>query len=238
MSWFESVEKAWLVWLLSVVATFLITLWSMHRVRMAGLRRIVREEDGAAYSLSIVMVVPIYLYLVCLILETTLMLSAKIGTVYSAYSGARAAAVWSSAANSAQAREHIEQASRQAFVPFASGTMAPKQIGNETARERRYLEGYAAYAKDPAARSYLAKKYRHAQQAVKVTTNGPPASWNSDITVTVEYQFPFNVPGIGMILGSKGPDGRFVSTIRTTATLQNEGPQNDEQKLGIDYASP
>jgi Flp pilus assembly protein TadG len=223
---------------LSVVVTFSITFWSINRLRLTGLKRIVREEDGAAYSISLVMVVPIYLYLVCLILETTLMLSAKIGTVYAAYSGARAAAVWSSAANPAQAREHIEQASRQAFVPFASGTMAPKEMGNETAQERRFLDSYTAYAKAPAARAYLAKKYRHSQQAVNVTTNGPPASWDSDITVTVEYQFPFNVPGIGLIMGTKSADGRFVSTIRTTATLQNEGPQNDKQKLGIDYASP
>lgn len=238
MNMLESVEAVWLVWALSVVSVFCMTLWGLSRIRARGLRRVACKEDGAAYSLSIVMVIPVYLYLIALILETSLMLSAKIGTVYAAYSGARAAAVWSTAANSGAARRHIEQASRQAFVPFASGTMAPRSLGNETARERRFLEAYEAYAQTPAARGYVAKKYRHAQQAVKVTSNAPPAAWDSDIAVTVEYDYPFNVPGIGVILGRKSADGRYVSTIRTTATLQNEGPQNDQQKLGIEYASP
>ena len=61
------------------------------------LRRLAVEEDGAAYTLSYVMVIPVYALLICLIIETCLMLTAKLGTVYAGYAAARSASVWSSA---------------------------------------------------------------------------------------------------------------------------------------------
>ena len=40
--------------------------------------RILRDEEGAAYTLSYVMVIPVFLLLMCVIVETTLFMTAKI----------------------------------------------------------------------------------------------------------------------------------------------------------------
>ncbi len=61
------------------------------------MRQLVFDEDGAAYTLSYVMVIPVYALLICLIIESVLMMTAKLGTVYAAFAAARTASVWSSA---------------------------------------------------------------------------------------------------------------------------------------------
>ena len=68
-----------------------------RRCRAWGsLRRFAHDEEGAAYSLSFVMVIPIYGALDVLDHRRTLILTAKLGTVYAAYAAARTASVWSS----------------------------------------------------------------------------------------------------------------------------------------------
>ncbi len=52
------------------------------------LQKLNRGEEGGAYTLSYVMVIPLLMLLVCAIVETTLMMSAKLGTVYAAYAAA------------------------------------------------------------------------------------------------------------------------------------------------------
>jgi len=65
------------------------------------------------------MVMPIYILLLCLVIETTMGLIAKIGTVYSAYAAARNAIVYSSI-DPASADERARHAAVRAMVPFAS----------------------------------------------------------------------------------------------------------------------
>src|SRR6185437_5924062 len=87
----------------------------------AGVRHFIADENGAAYTLSYVMVIPVYAILICMIIETVLMLSAKLGTVYAAYSAARTASVWSSATTWDKTLAKAKQAAVQSMVPFASG---------------------------------------------------------------------------------------------------------------------
>lgn len=202
------------------------------------LKRIAFDEDGGAYTLSYVMVVPFVMLFMCLIVETTLMMSAKLGTVYSAFAGARVASVWSSATSWDQTEERIEQAAIRAFVPFASGSSAgpnSDEVNDAEADIERYYEAYSEYVDDPVSEIYVRKKYKNTLSSLTVTTHGPPASWNSDITVTVKYESPFRVPGIGRLLGEEGDNGDYYFPLETKVTLQNEGPQNDEQELGIGY---
>lgn len=199
-------------------------------------RALVRDEDGGAYTLSYVMVIPILMLLVCVIVETTLMMSAKVGTVYAAYSGARTAVVWSSASqNWSAAEDRIEHAAIKSFVPFAGGS-GTKSNGAEPAELSEYVRAYTAFAKnDPVSESYVKNKYRNASERLTVTTNGPPRSADGDIEVTVEYRFKFNIPGIGKLLGEQGEDGDYYFLLESTAKLQNEGPKNSRQELGIGY---
>lgn len=195
--------------------------------------RIATNEDGGAYTLSYVMVVPFVMLFVCLVVETTLMLSAKVGTVYAAYAGARVGSVWSSATDWQSAEERIELAAVKAFVPFASGS-SDGEAGSAVGVDR-YYTSYSEYVDDPVSEKYVRKKYANASSKLKVKTDGPPARWDSDITVTVTYESPFRVPGIGRLLGESGGGGRYYFPLESSVTLRNEGPQNARQELGIGY---
>jgi Flp pilus assembly protein TadG len=197
------------------------------------LHHLITDEEGGAYTLSYVMVIPILMLLICLTIETTLLMSAKVGTSWSAYASARTAIVWASATeNWSDAENKIEEAAVQAFVPFSTGMGAK---GTAPDRATDYAKSYAEFADKPAASAYIKNKYANANERLKVTINGgKPASHDADITVTVEYRFRFNIPGIGKLIGEKDGDG-YSFPVKSTATLQNEGPKNDQQALGIGY---
>lgn len=210
-----------------------------HRDRAPSLRRLVRDEDGAAYTLSYVMVVPVYALLICLIIETCLMLTAKLGTVYSAYAAARTASVWSSATTWEKTMDKAKRSAFKTMTPFASGTQPaivtaptdPQVAGDAVI----YWGASKAFANQPVAFKYLLSKYYYASRHVTVSIEGPPAEWNSNITAKVSYEFPFNVPGIGRILGHRGLGGVYYYTLTSEATIPNEAPQNGTNSIGIGY---
>jgi Flp pilus assembly protein TadG len=207
----------------------------------ADLRRFANDEEGAAYSLSFVMVIPIYALLMCLIIEAALILTAKLGTVYAAYAAARTASVWSSHTTWEKTMEKSQRSALKTMVPFASGTQslsasAPPLTADTAVNGLNYWIAYQAYANKPQSNKYLASKYGYASRNVKVTIEGPPETSDSPITAKVTYQFPFNIPLIARILGDKGPDGYFFN-ISSTATIPNEGPQDDRKTIGIGYGT-
>lgn len=216
----------------------------LNRRRCQRSRMVPRGERGAAYTLSYVMVVPILAWLMCLIGESVVMMTAKLGTNYAAFAGARTAAVWSSATTWARVQEKSRDAAIQAFVPFASGVHAVSpldagKIGSVLARPKtaKFILANKEYSSESTSAKYLTKKYVHSHLNVKLTLDGPPGSWNAPIKATAEYRYPFQVPGIGRLLGKRGLDGRYYFTLRSTVVLPNEGPQNSSQTLGIGYGS-
>ena len=219
----------------------LTTLLNRRGRGWAGLRRFANDEEGAAYSLSFVMVIPIYALLMCLIIEAALILTAKLGTVYSAYAAARTAAVWSSHTTWEKTLEKSERSAFKTMVPFASGTQslsasAPPLNAETAANGLNYWIAYQAYANKPQSNKYLASKFGYASRNVKVRIEGPLEKSDSPITAKVTYQFPFSIPLIGRILGDEGPDGYFFN-ISSTATIPNEGPQDDRKTIGIGYGT-
>ena len=115
------------------------------------------------------------------------------------------------------------------MTPFASGTQ-PQPFGlpaDSHAGLRCVHRRLRSVREKTVSETYLLTKYVYAKRHVKVTIDGPPATWNADITAKVTYEFPFNVPGIGRMLGRKGWDGRYYFSITSQATIPNEGPQNE-----------
>jgi Flp pilus assembly protein TadG len=213
---------------------------SLNRRRRGIIARFARDEEGAAYSLSFVMVIPIYALLICLIIEGALILTAKLGTVYAAFAAARTASVWSSHTTWEKTEEKAQKAALQAMVPFASGTQdflsnVPDDA-DTVADGAIYIAAYNVFAKDAQSTKYLASKYGYASRNVKVEIEGPPTSSDAPIVAKVTYQFPFNIPGIARILGDKGPDGYFFN-ISSTATIPNEGPRDNRKTIGIGYGT-
>jgi len=186
------------------------------------------------------MVIPLLALLICLIIEGTLILTAKMGTVYSAYAAARTASVWSSHTTWEKTMEKSKVSALKTRVPFASGTQSIRSnlpTDSETiANGATYWTAYKVFTKNPESNKYVAAKYLYASRNVKVTIEGPPKKSDSPITAKVTYQFPFNIPGIARILGDKGPDGYFFN-ISSTVTIPNEGPQDDQKTIGIGYGT-
>ena len=202
-----------------------------------NISNLIRDEDGGAYTLSYMMAIPVLALLLCVIVETTLMMSAKVGTVYAAYSGARTGVVWSSASRSrSDADDRIREAAIKSFVPFASSTKASGGSVT-TVDSAKYAKSYAEFAKTPVAKGYVQSKFENAASLIKVTSSGSPSKFDSPMTVTVEYRFQFRLPGIGKLFGEVGPNGDYYVPLESTVTLQNEGPQNSSQTLGIGYGT-
>ena len=100
----------------------------------------------------------------------------------------------------------------------------------------KYVGVYIAYAEKPESKKYVAAKYAYASRNVEVKIEGPPEKSDTPITAKVTYHFPFNIPGIARILCDKGPDGYFFN-ISSTATIPNEGPQDNRKTIGIGYGT-
>jgi hypothetical protein len=217
-----------------------------RRTLLASLRRLALDEDGLAYTLSYVMVIPMYALLICTIVEMALMLTCKLGTVYAAYAAARSASVWASATEWEKAQEKAQTAAIQAMVPFASGTQPlvdptapnaiPDDVAGAVADAGLYTTAYLLYAKKPVSIEYLGKKYAYAVLNTTVEFEGPPEDWKSEIKAKVTYRFPFNVPGVGRIIGKKNLlNGRYFFEISSIVSLPNEGPQSEDGTIGIGY---
>ncbi|MBL8798566.1 MAG: hypothetical protein JNM56_32015, partial [Planctomycetia bacterium] len=225
--YFASVEHIWLLWLSGLVLLAVLTCRALRGCRWSACQNfLLAEEEGAAYSLAYVMTFPIYLALVCGVIETSLILVVKIGTVYAAYASARSAVVWSSAEPANQRQTRAERAMVHALTPFASSNSLHASRagvgGQMPAGAREYAEAYRKYARKsqdgsflalfkPGAdwnsggggslEQYLIAKYRFAKRSgrLRLDPPGTPA-WNADITATVTYDYPFNILGVGRLL--------------------------------------
>lgn len=210
------------------------------RTASRSIHRFNNDEVGAAYTLSFVMVMPIYALLMCLIIETALMMTAKLGTVYASFAAARSATVWSSSTSWESTEKKAKLAAVKSMIPFASGTQSLfSSVPTSSTAYRdlpKFMLANEAYAEKPAARKYLMAKYGYAYRNVDVKIDRPTSGSNVPITVTVTYRFPFNVPGIGRLIGERGVDGYYF-TITSKATIPSEDPRDNRKTIGIGYGT-
>lgn len=227
------------IWLISAMLCVAITWQAKRTSSWRQLRSLHRDERGGAYTLSYVMVIPIYLIAFCFVVETTFMLIAKLGTNYASFAAARTAIVWLPFGG----EEKIDAAAKQAFVPFASGLrpVPPGSMSKESKGRQEYLNAYQEYCGKIGApadyMNFIGRKYDYAHSAISTSTEviDHKEKWDEDIAVTVNYEFPFSVPIVGRLMGRHKSGDLFVYDIQSTSTLQIENPQNDEKKLGINY---
>jgi hypothetical protein len=187
---------------------------------------------------------------VCLVIESTLILVAKMGSVYAAYAGARAQIVWQTA-NPNQVQLRTQQAVAQAMAPFASGNSnhASGTIIPVNSQHIAYEQAYHQFQPTaPGSATYIRAKYLYAWKNIVTTLQTAPdnPSANDNLTVTFTYEAPIHTPIIGRLIGSASRFGSYrVYQITSTATLQNEGSKATDvntskslpKSLGIDYQS-
>jgi len=221
---------------------------------ISGLRRFGRRQEGAGYSTSFIIILPIYVFIIAFTFEFMSTLLAKTGTVHMSLMAARAAIVHLAVERpSDRPTDFIpkiaQEKARKAAVIAATSTVAggfdpavKKSASSKEARE--YLQAYRDYValagiKSPVSEAYILKKYASAEKRtdVKLTlsrTNGssPNEPWKQSLTATIIYDMPFRLPFIGRCIGGKSKDGAVVKTIISQTTLGVECPQNDSGYLG------
>lgn len=239
----ESVLPIWCIWLASMVVLTAVIQRSTRNLRWRDFQKLLRDECGSAYTLSYVLCFPLYMLLICLIIEASLVLIVKIGTIYAAYASGRTAIVWLNAAPDL-ANKKIRQAACNAMTPFSSSNSTHlARLGGVSGLNWttgfQLNAAYRLYAqKARATSSYLRAKADLAAAATKVSWNPEKPVENQDVTLTLTYRMPLHIPGAARVLGY--PDG--VYPIQTTVVLQNEGAkrvpgQDPRFPMGIHYRS-
>jgi Flp pilus assembly protein TadG len=207
-----------------------------YEVERRSLRRLAIDEHGAAYTISYVMVIPVLMWLFCMIIECAIIANTKLGTVYAAYAAARTATVWLPATNAENANAKAQLAGVKAMAPFASGMRAGKIEPLPSADASAFLSAYHAYSTKTIQDKYVVNKFIYAEKHVRVQVEKPSSSVDN-IKVTLTYEYPFMIPGVGRLLGKQGEDKNFYYPISTTVELTNEAPQEDVGTIGIGYGT-
>lgn len=222
------------------------------------LRQLYRSEEGAAYTVSVALTLPLFSMLIALFVEGTMLAIGQLGVSYAAFSGARSASVWYGADVSIDvAAQQVKRAVFNDAVAFVSGDPrwdAPGSSSGDGNDAEALAQQFAEWSGDPwSMRDKVAAKRRHAAAAVKVDDSiyhslsaNPNAAVPSEASVTVTYACPIVVPFMGPILGepTAGPGGPSYSrTLTATATFEVERPTHEsngaksprEHSLGIRY---
>lgn len=250
----SGVEEIWLIWGIACLLLAIVTRFLFRTVRVWNTWRLFHEERGAAYTLGIVLLLPFYTLLMATVVDCTLLLVVKTGTAYAAFTAARAAAVWHPESNfpppqapdSIPAEAKIRQVSLaaiRAMWPFASGSRDHQSGGPGAFLCRpedleRAIAGRRGYSKGAESEDYLKRKWQYAAKATQVDINCDSTAFNAKYTVTVTYEAPIHLPGVGRLLGrrSKLPGASYFSrAIVSSAIIEREGAKSQNQSLGIRY---
>jgi len=216
-----------------------VTLSCVVRRRARPLRHPAVDESGASYTLGLTLVTPVYTLLIAVIVECTLMAVVKLGTMYAAYAAGRSAMVWLTA--EPPRPDKVQLAAAQAMTPFSSSNHADKVPGANRPSQpagEAYFAAYCRFANARQSAEYATQKHRYAALATFTSIERQTSAPGSPITVTVEYEAPLHLPGVGRIFGRRAPwpGAQFYTRrIGSTITLDLEPALADEGRLGLGY---
>lgn len=240
---FRSVEWVWLLWLGSLAVLVMIHRRAGRGAQRISLLQLHRDESGAAYSLAYVLTMPVYVWFVCMVIETTLVLISKLGTTYAAYAAARCNVVYHSLDPSG-AEQRVRRVAVEALVPFASSSRLHADGPTGFASQFDVAEYESAYRRfapgSHVSSAILRAKYFYADKAVRVQSRKLSSEPNGLLETKVTFEVPLYMPLAGKLLGKRSPWGGsyFVMDISATVQLPDEQPRSADGKLGIQYGPP
>lgn len=252
-----SIEDVWAVWLISICCLAGLIARSLSRMQWTSFKQFFMAEEGASYIFSYMLAFPIYLLLVCFVIQSTMIIITKIGVMHAAHMAARSAVVWRSAnpfslsAGKKLAQDKADAAAVMAIAPYASGLKGHRQmylydLSGAQARALKALPKALIYKnlynkvlshpEAPADLDYVGRKFVYAAAMTSVKLTEKSRAFNGELTAEVSYSMPIHIPGAGRIMGQlhwtrKG----YYRVIRAKATLPLETPESDDQLLGIGY---
>jgi hypothetical protein len=231
---FESVAPIWVHWALAG-AVLMVLAWRARQVPEPG--RCWDPEGGFDYTVNLVATLPALVLLLCLALETTMILTTKLGTAYAAYASARSGLVWE-LHGPLETQRKAEQAAVLAMAPFSSGLLGVHSQADDSARQAAsdYAAAYRAATQGPIIQPYLVAQYL---RATRSTTVDLRAISESTLTARVAYRYPFRFRILGYLLAdSVDPEtGEWSRMIATTAHLTRQEALDGPRPLGIPYQS-
>lgn len=249
----HGMELVWLALLGGAAVVVAGLIQAFRHFRIPSLAQVRDEEDGASYMLSYVMVIPFYLLFVCLVVEATFLLVAKIGTLYAAHAAARSAVVWQWAQPANLRDSRTNQAVFTAMAPFspsarryfdrAAPAGALQQASEWVYAYRMSAAGAVAqagprrpYTRTEESPQQLMQHYLVASVRTTCRIEIDRTRPDGNVRCTITYRAPLYIPGSARILD---PDGRwpYEYPITSVATLPAEGPYTQTGTLGIDYQS-
>jgi len=231
---FETVAPIWVLWATAGAALMVLA----RRARQVpGPGRVRDPEGGFDYTVNLVATLPALALLVCLAVETTTILTTKLGTAYAAYAAARSGLVWE-LHGPLESQRKAEQAAVLAMAPFSSGLLGVPSQADESAWQAAsaYAAAYRAATQGPVTQPYLVAQYL---RAARSTTVDLPAISGSSLTARVAYRYPFRFRIMGYLLAdSVDPEtGERSRTIVTTVHLTPQEALDGPRPLGIPYQS-
>ena len=231
---FETVAPIWVHWALAG-AVLMVLAWRARQVPEPG--RCWDPEGGFDYTVNLVATLPALALLVCLAVETTTILTTKLGTAYAAYAAARSGLVWE-LHGPLETQRKAGQAAVLAMAPFSSGLLGVDSQADDSAWQAAsaYAAAYRAATQGPVTQPYLVAQYL---RAARSTTVDLPEISGSSLTARVVYRYPFRFQIIGYLLAdSVDPEtGEWSRTIVTTVHLTPQEALDGPRPLGIPYQS-
>lgn len=239
---FAADQWLWFVWLTALIGTGFIGRQLLARMRLRKVRRLHSDDSGAAYTMGVVLTLPLFLLLCGIAFEVTFLIIAKIGTVYAAYAGARATAVWHTMPGELE-KQRVDQAVVSAMAPFAAS------LGFDPAANDPPAD-LPPYARDLAKDHFLAVQKSAGSEQLDQTkmqdhflrvfrriysrSTMTNRLHGSEFVVSVEYAAPLIVPGVARFLDDdlKSP---WQYTLRSEIRMTLEAPISRDGTLGIDY---
>jgi hypothetical protein len=227
-------------------------------MRVMSLRRLVRRQRGVSYSLSFVLVVPLYLTIMVFTLEVGILMITRIGLQYAAHMAARSAVVWQSAEPESLRDDRIKLAAVQAIAPYVGGRQrevddagsisgdAYQHASDFASAVRRYQQKAVSAepglrrpytrSRTPPKADFLERKFLSAWGRTDVEVKASAQDPRGPLEVTVKLRAPLYMPIVSRFLD---PDlsAPFEYPMQTTVTLPNDAPVSKDNKLGIKYQS-
>jgi hypothetical protein len=183
---------------LVLAAAFTMRLGMVIVQRQAAAGALAGAEGGTAV-LDFVLTLPFFAMSVMIVVQTALLVNARLVVGYAAFAAARSAVVWVPAGDLDVAREHATDAAALACLPISPGVGGPIATLSGAEVALAFIGG-----SDPLRRIARAgAKYQYALAATSVELSGieDPAQ-AAPITATVSYRFYLSVPYAGAIFAA------------------------------------
>lgn len=232
----------WLIWLVLLIACAGCASRLVQSLRVRRIRQLHRDENGAGYTVGVVLTLPLFLLLCGMAFEVTFLIIAKVGTVYAAYAGARATAVWETMPGELS-EQRVVQAVVSGMAPFAASLGFDPAANEPHTTLPPYAESMAedyfravqkSAAPETLDRNGMQEHFLRVFRRIQSQSTVSQRRHGAEIIMQVHYAAPLIIPGVAPFLDDdRRSPWEYALTAEVRMTL--EAPKSRDGTLGIEY---